>query len=95
MKERNRIATEVIEMERLRATYGADAVEERDVAVQKTMKAILDTLVERNMAYKDALQLARHDPTIDLSRTENQFQEPTYEAEVCKTSALVFLRYPF
>lgn len=84
VKERNRLATETIEMERLNATYGMDSVEKRDEAVQKTMKAILDTLVERNMAYKEALQLARHDPTIDLTRTENQYQEPTYEAEVCK-----------
>ncbi|CAI6337561.1 unnamed protein product [Periconia digitata] len=81
VKERNRIATEKLEMTRLKADYGLDLVDKRDETVQKTMQAILDTLVERNIAYEEALQLARHDPTIDLSRNENQYEEPTYEAD--------------
>lgn len=56
---------------------------ERDETVQKTMKAILDTLAERNKAYEEAYKLAKSDPTIDLARTEHQYQEPSYDAEVC------------
>jgi len=62
---------------------------ERDEVVQKTMKAIVDVLVERNNAYQEAYKLATHDPEIDLSRTEHQYQPPSsYEAEVRKPRSL-------
>ncbi|KAF2637558.1 50S ribosomal protein-like protein L4 [Massarina eburnea CBS 473.64] len=82
VKERNRLATEKIERDRLDAGYGDAENEFRDKVVQETMKAIVDTLVERNQAYSEAYELARNDDTIDLTRPEHQYQEPTYEADV-------------
>jgi large subunit ribosomal protein L47 len=83
VKERNRLATEKLERKRLRAGYGDMENKERDEIVQKTMKSIVDVLVERNNAYQEAYKLASQDPEIDLSRTEHQYQPPSsYEAEV-------------
>ncbi|KAF2676432.1 MRP-L47-domain-containing protein [Lentithecium fluviatile CBS 122367] len=82
VKERNRLATEKLERRRLKAGYGDEEADERDETVQKTMKAIIDTLVERNNAYKEAYALARKDPDIDLTRTERQYQPPSpYETQ--------------
>jgi len=81
VKERNRIATEMLEMKRLDADYQSPMVEGRDEVVQQTMKAIIDTLVERNIAYKDALKIAHQDPTVEFSRTGVRYQEQTYEAD--------------
>lgn len=86
VKERNRLATEKIERARQKAGYGDVENEDRDKTVQETMKAIVETLVERHNAYQEAYELARHDPTIDLTRTENQYQEPTYDPEVSRRS---------
>lgn len=83
MKERNRLATAYYEHRRQAPGYGNSEMKERDETVQKTMKAILDTLAERNAAYEEAYKLAKHDPTIDLSRSEHQYQEPSYDTEVC------------
>lgn len=78
-KERNRLATEKIERNRLEAGYGDVENKERDETIQKTMKAILDTLAERQQAYSEAYELAKNDPSIDLSRTDGpQFSEPVY-----------------
>lgn len=80
VKERNRLATEKIERHRLKAGYGDYENEERDKVVQETMKAILDTLAERQQAYNEAYELAKHDPQIDLSKTDGpQFQQTPYE----------------
>jgi large subunit ribosomal protein L47 len=70
VKERNRLATEKIELNRLNAGYGEFEAQERDKTVQETMKAILDTLAERQTAYLEAFELAKNDPTIDLTRTD-------------------------
>ncbi|KAF2824550.1 MRP-L47-domain-containing protein [Ophiobolus disseminans] len=79
-KERNRLATEKIERHRLDAGYGDYENKNRDETVQKTMKAILDTLAERQQAYWEAYGLAKQDPAIDLSRTDGpQFTEPAYD----------------
>jgi large subunit ribosomal protein L47 len=79
VKERNRLATEKIERDRLDAGYGDLENEQRDKTVQNTMKAILDTLSERHQAYTEALDIAKQDPNIDLSRTDGpQFVEPAY-----------------
>ncbi|KAH4928988.1 54S ribosomal protein MRPL4 [Parastagonospora nodorum] len=81
VKERNRLATEKIERARLDAGYGDQENKDRDTVVQETMKAILDTLSERHQAYMEAVELAKQDPSIDLSRTDGpQFVEPTYDA---------------
>ncbi|KAH7064175.1 54S ribosomal protein L4, mitochondrial [Paraphoma chrysanthemicola] len=77
VKERNRLATEKIERNRLEAGYGDFENKNRDEVVQKTMKAILDTLSERHQAYTEAYELAKGDPTVDLSRTDGpQFSPP-------------------
>lgn len=80
VKERNRLATERWERRRLRAGYGDYETKERDETVQKTMKAILDTLAERATAYDEAYALAQQDPSIDLDRTDGpQYTEPLYD----------------
>lgn len=80
VKERNRLATEKIERQRLNAGYGDYENQERDKTVQETMKAILDTLAERHQAYQEAFALAQHDPDIDLSRTDGpQYTQPPYD----------------
>ena len=83
VKDRNRLATEKLERKRLNAGYGDLENKERDETVQKTMKAIVDVLVERNNAYQAAYKLALEDPDIDLGRTDHQYQPPSaYEVEV-------------
>lgn len=83
VKERNRLATEKLERKRQRAPKGDEENELRDTTVQETMKAIIDTLVERNNAYMEAYELAKTDPSIDLTRTGHQYQQPSpYEVEV-------------
>jgi hypothetical protein len=83
VKERNRLATEKLERKRLETGYGDYENENRDETVQKTMKAILDTLAERQQGYTEAFKLAKNDPSIDLSRTDGpQFTEPTYVSTV-------------
>lgn len=79
VKERNRLATEKLERARIEAGYGDSENEKRDETVQKTMKAILDTLAERQQAYTDAYELAKRDPAINLARTSGpQFTQPVY-----------------
>jgi hypothetical protein len=79
VKERNRLATEKLERARLECKYGDVENEERDKTVQETMKAIVDTMAERQQAYKEAVALARQDPHIDLARRDGaQFTPPAY-----------------
>jgi large subunit ribosomal protein L47 len=97
-KERNRLATEKIERARLEAGYGDQENKDRDEAVQKTMKAILDTLAERHTAYLEAYELARHDPDVNLLRTDGpQFTEPAYVRikYVLESETLLILRLGF
>jgi large subunit ribosomal protein L47 len=79
-KERNRLATARIELVRMTAGTGEAEIKARDKTVQKTMKAILDTLAERHTAYSEAYELAKNDPTIDLTRTDGPQlnQAPAY-----------------
>ncbi|KAF1926349.1 uncharacterized protein M421DRAFT_422691 [Didymella exigua CBS 183.55] len=80
VKERNRLATEKLERGRLKALYGDHEGKQRDEVVQKTMKAIIDTLAERTQAYQEALALASQDPSIDLSRTDGpQYTQLPYD----------------
>lgn len=83
VKERNRLATEKLERSRVRALWGDHESKDRDQAVQKTMKAILDTLAERTQAYEEAVALASQDPTIDLSRTSGpQYEQLPYVCDI-------------
>ncbi|KZM22979.1 54S ribosomal protein L4 mitochondrial [Ascochyta rabiei] len=80
VKERNRLATEKLERARMKALYGDFEGKARDEVVQKTMKAIVDTLAERTQAYQEALALASSDPSIDLSRTDGpQYTQLPYD----------------
>jgi large subunit ribosomal protein L47 len=80
VKERNRLATDRLERQRLDAGYGEYENRQRDKTVQETMKAILDTLAERHQAYQEAYMLAQRDTDIDLSRTVGpQYIQPTYD----------------
>ncbi|KAJ4319719.1 54S ribosomal protein L4 mitochondrial [Neodidymelliopsis sp. IMI 364377] len=80
VKERNRLATEKLERERLDAVYGDHESKERDEVVQKTMKAIIDTMAERTQAYQEAVALASNDPSIDLSKTDGpQYTQLPYD----------------
>ena len=84
VKERNRLATEKIERKRLEAGYGDHESNQRDRTVQETMKAILDTLAERQLAYQEALELAKRDPSIDLNRTDGpQYTQEPYVRTIC------------
>jgi len=77
VKERNRLATEKLERARINAGYGDYENKQRDKTVQETMKAVLDTLAERHQAYQEALELAKNDPSIDLSRIDGpQYTQP-------------------
>lgn len=77
VKERNRLATEKLERARINAGYGDHENKQRDKTVQETMKAVLDTLAERHQAYQEALELAKNDPAIDLSRIDGpQYTQP-------------------
>ncbi|KAF2019345.1 MRP-L47-domain-containing protein [Aaosphaeria arxii CBS 175.79] len=88
VKERNRLATEKLERDRVGGLYGDDENQTRDDTVQETMKAIMDTLQERHKAWKDAYQLAGQDPTVDLKNNAHNISpyssdpEDYQEAEV-------------
>ncbi|KAL1606100.1 54S ribosomal protein L4 mitochondrial [Nothophoma quercina] len=80
VKERNLLATEKLERARLKALYGDFEGKARDETVQKTMKAIIDTLAERTQAYQEAHALASQDPSIDLNRTDGpQYTQLPYD----------------
>lgn len=66
VKERNRLATEKITRRRLDTEYGDYESDGRDETIQKTMKAILDTLKERELAWREAVKLSKKDPTIRM-----------------------------
>ncbi|KAF2395713.1 MRP-L47-domain-containing protein [Trichodelitschia bisporula] len=65
--ERNRLATEALTRERLKAGYGKHEASTRDKAIRRTMRAIKHTLTERWYAWEDARQLADSDPEINQS----------------------------
>ncbi|MCJ1478221.1 54S ribosomal protein L4 mitochondrial [Lambiella insularis] len=66
VKERNRLATEKYERERVEAGYGEYEGDERDKAVRTTQRAIKHALTERWYAFEEATKLARDDSEIDM-----------------------------
>lgn len=60
----------MIERRRIGLSDGDQEVYDRDKTVQETMKAIVDTLAERQSAYTEAVDLAEQDPTIDLEKRD-------------------------
>ncbi|KAL8643437.1 MAG: hypothetical protein Q9226_008375 [Calogaya cf. arnoldii] len=65
-KERNLLATQAYERERLKAGYGEAELLERDRAVRQTQKAIKHALTERYYAFEEARRVAVADPEVDL-----------------------------
>jgi len=72
-KERNRIATESYERKRIDAGYGDFESKRRDVTVRLTQRAIKQVLTERYYSWRDAENIAKDDPEINLSG-----EGPTY-----------------
>lgn len=86
-KERNRIATEAYERERLEAGYGDHESKERERTVKETQRAIKQALTERYYSWREAEELAKQDKDINLSGEgpayvpNNFVEEPQPEPE--------------
>jgi len=85
LKERNRLATERVERERIKPGYGGFESSERGKAVSTTMSAIKKTLLARWYAWEDARELARQDPEIEHDENGGMQYRPqlddTYDPE--------------
>jgi large subunit ribosomal protein L47 len=89
MKERNRLATEMVEHNRLKLEYGRSEGGERDKVVRASQRAILQVLTERWYAWEDARNVARTDNEVDLTGqgpaftpnvlSEDEYFEPEYD----------------
>jgi len=66
-KERNIIATQQNERQRLNPGYGESEAQKRERAVLDTQRAIKHTLTERHYAWQEALKIAEKDETVNLS----------------------------
>ncbi|KAI9812848.1 MAG: 54S ribosomal protein L4 mitochondrial [Thelocarpon impressellum] len=75
-KERNRIATQAFERQRVKAGYGDYEADRRDATVRRTQRAIKQVLTERWYAWDEAKTLGARDPEVDLSGG----QGPVYSA---------------
>ncbi|KAI9678356.1 MAG: 54S ribosomal protein L4 mitochondrial [Caeruleum heppii] len=67
VKERNRLATEGFERERLKPGYGDYEAERRETTVKRTQRAIKHVLTERYYAWDEARKVGRSDPEVNLS----------------------------
>lgn len=72
VKERNRIATNEFERQRLKAGYGEYESEQRDTEVRFTMTRIKEVLTERFYAWQQARRLAERDPEVRLEPSDDQ-----------------------
>ncbi|MCJ1386117.1 54S ribosomal protein L4 mitochondrial [Xylographa soralifera] len=95
-KERNRLATEKYERERVKPGYGEYEGDERDKTVRTTQRAIKHALTERWYAYEEARKIAREarklsreNPEIGMrnSREGNDYSPGAFEAETPEKSA--------
>jgi large subunit ribosomal protein L47 len=84
VKERNIMATQMMERKRLKPGYGEFEAKERDKIVRKTQRAIKHVLTERYYAWEEASSLAVKDPEIDLSGNGPLYTPaPTLEVGLC------------
>lgn len=67
IKERNRLATQTYERERMKAGYGGYEEGVRHQAVRRTMQRIKFVLTERWYAWEAARKVAAGDPSVDLT----------------------------
>lgn len=79
VKERNIIATQQKERERLDPGYGEYEANEREEQVIGTQKAIRHVLTERYYAWSEARELAENDPEVDLSGNGPAYTPLAYE----------------
>ncbi|KAI4266757.1 MAG: hypothetical protein LQ337_008676 [Flavoplaca oasis] len=86
-KERNLLATQAYERERLKAGYGEAEILDRNRAVRQTQKAIKHALTERYYAFEDARRVAVIDPEVDLeAEPGTQAYTPIYSDETALES---------
>ncbi|KAI9678441.1 MAG: 54S ribosomal protein L4 mitochondrial [Trizodia sp. TS-e1964] len=79
VKERNRIATEEFERNRLKAGYGDFESRDRRYIVRLTQRAIKHVLTERFYAWEEARKLARHDEEITLTGDQPAYKPKDFE----------------
>ncbi|KAG6037267.1 hypothetical protein E4U40_006256 [Claviceps sp. LM458 group G5] len=80
-KQRNLLATSKTELFRAQLGFGESEFEKRDKEVQATMKAIKHTLTERYYTWKDAVEVAKSDPEIDLNAEDGKVYKPVVYEE--------------
>ncbi|KAL8749893.1 MAG: hypothetical protein Q9199_007411 [Rusavskia elegans] len=81
-KERNLLATQAYERDRLKAGYGEAEILDRNRAVRQTQKAIKHALTERYYAFEDARRVAVVDSEVDLeAEPGTQAYTPIYSDE--------------
>ncbi|CAL8580614.1 54S ribosomal protein L4 mitochondrial [Xanthoria parietina] len=81
-KERNLLATQAYERDRLKAGFGEAEILERNRAARQTQKAIKHALTERYYAFEDARRVAVADPEVDLeAEPGTQAYTPIYSDE--------------
>ena len=77
LKERNRLATEDVERERLKAGYGEFESRARQDKIRSTMRRIKSVLRERWYNWEDARKLALSDPEIHVTEDGRVQYVPT------------------
>ncbi|KZF25390.1 54S ribosomal protein L4, mitochondrial [Xylona heveae TC161] len=82
VKERNRIATETFERNRLKAGYGDFEASDRDTTVRRTQRAVKHVLTERWYAWEAARKLAKTDEEIDLNSPGQIYLPRDFEEDV-------------
>ncbi|KAF3941360.1 hypothetical protein ABW19_dt0204721 [Dactylella cylindrospora] len=79
-KERNILATQQLERERMKPGYGESEAYRRDRLVRDTQRAIKHALTERFYAWQEALKVADSDPEVDLSGKGPAYVPQTLDA---------------
>ncbi|KAI4262855.1 MAG: hypothetical protein L6R42_001977 [Xanthoria sp. 1 TBL-2021] len=86
-KERNLLATQAYERDRLKAGYGEAEILDRNRAVRQTQKAIKHALTERYYAFEDARRVAVVDSEVDLeAEPGTQAYTPIYSDKAGRMS---------
>ncbi|KAI9821222.1 MAG: 54S ribosomal protein L4 mitochondrial [Pycnora praestabilis] len=81
-KERNRLATERFERNRLKAGYGDYEAQTRVREVRLTQRAIKQVLTERYYSWDEARKLARQDNEVDLTGRGPAYVPRDFEDDV-------------
>ncbi|EPS41733.1 hypothetical protein H072_4372 [Dactylellina haptotyla CBS 200.50] len=85
VRERNILATQQIERERLKPGYGESEAYMRDRLVRDTQRGIKHALTERYYAWQEALKVADSDPEIDLSGGGPAYNPQTLDTDEVAT----------